>query len=273
MKNGPDLSDADIERSQAFLGAVLGVDEEGNLPPDHQIGANNPPGPIVAPEDQRAADSVANADKWLAEYPVIEDEDVGKAAADHVDQLKKGLKASEEEFKAEKAPHEAKLAEIREKFHPRIDRFKICLRAVEPRFRAWIKLNEDRRKAAEAAEKRKAEEAQRRADQLAEQAKAGGRNAVSQAVLAHEAAQEAEAARKAVAAMPQRAQVRGNLGGRTHSLRTVWRAEIMEQDVIYHHFRNCAEVKDLLQSLANAAARGGIRNPNLPGCEIFSTQE
>jgi hypothetical protein len=33
-----------------------------------------------------------------------------------------------------------------------------------------------------------------------------------------------------------------------------------------------AEVKALLQRLANAAARRGVRNPNLPGCWIFSEE-
>ena len=248
-------------------------DNENNAAERHQIGGNFPPEPIVAPEDQRVIDSVENANKWIAQYPIIEDDDIGKAAADHINQLEKDLKACEEKFKAEKAPHEEKLAEIRARFRPRLDSFEICLKVVRPRFRAWIKLKEDRRKAAQADEERKAAEAQRRADQLAEQAKAGGPNAVSQTILAHEATQELERARQALAAIPQRAQVRGNLGGRTHSLRTVWHARIIEDDLLYMHLRNDRDVKDLLQRKADAAARGGVRNPNLPGCEIFSTQE
>jgi hypothetical protein len=81
--------------------------------------------------------------------------------------------------------------------------------------------------------------------------------------------------------MPQRAQVRGNLGGRTHSLRTVWRAEIIEWDECYQHFKNHTKVTELLQSLANEAARGlaaeatrlRLSKPTLRGCEIYSTQE
>ena len=55
---------------------------------------------------------------------------------------------------------------------------------------------------------RAAAEEQRRAGQLAEQAKAGGPGAIATAIVAYEATQTAEQARKAVAAMPQRAQVR-----------------------------------------------------------------
>ncbi len=277
MKNGQDLTDADIERSQAFLGAVLGADEEGNLPPDHQIGANNPPEPIVAPEDKRIAELIANADAWAEQYPIIDDEPIGKEAAGWLEQLEKELKSVEQKFKEEKAPHEEKLAEIRGKFHPRIERLKICLQSIRPRFRAWIKLRDDRVKAAREAEKRKAEEAQRRADQLAEQAKAGGPNAVSQTIVALEATQEAERARQVVAAMPQRARVRSSLGGRTHSLRTVWYADIREFENTLEHYKGRREVRELLQTLANA----DVRNPRLwknpedryiPGCHCYSEQ-
>ncbi len=237
------------------------------------LGHNRPPEPIeAAKEDQRLAELIANADAWAAEHPLIEDEAVGVEAANWLEQLEKHLKEFQGKFKEEKAPHEKKLAESRAKWHPRLERIEICLRSIKPRFRAWIKLKEDRRKAAVAAEECKAAEAQRRADQLAEQAKAGGPNAVSQTIIAHDATQEAERARQAVAAMPQRAQVRSNLGGRTHSLRTVWQASIVEQDLCYRHFRDHAEVKALLQRLANASARGGVRNPNLPGCWIFSEE-
>ncbi len=247
-------------------------DNENNLPTDHQIGANFPPEPIDAPENKRIAELIANADAWAEQYPVIDDEPIGNEAAGWLEQLEKELKSVEQKFKEEKAPHEEKLAEVRGKFHPRIERLKICLQSIRPRFRAWIKLRDDRIKAAREAEKRKAEEAQRRADQLAEQAKAGGPNAVSQTIIAHEATQEAERARQTVAAMPRRAQVRGSLGGRTHSLHTVWQASIVEQDLCYRHFRDHAEVKALLRRLANASARGGVRNPNLPGCWIFSEE-
>lgn len=246
---------------------------EISLPLDHRIGGNNPPEPIVAPEDQRIADLVRNADAWAEQHPIIEDEDVGNEAANWLKQLNDDLEAFEEAFKKEKAPHEEKLAEIRGKFHPRIDRLKICIKAIRPLFRAWIGLRDKRIKDDLAAKQRAADEAQRHADQLTEQAAAGGRSTVTNMVNAAEAAEEAARARKAVAAAPMRAQVRGSLGGPTHSLRTVWRALMIEQDLFYLHVRDHKDVKVLLQSLANAAARHGTRNPNLPGCEIYSTQE
>lgn len=276
MKNGEDLTDAAIERSQAFLGAVLGVDEQGNLPPDHQIGANNPPSPIepeLAPEDKRVADHTAAATKWLERYPTIKNEEIAAACTDYLNQLDADWTALDERRKAERESHNKALKAIQDKYLPRLERIDICRRALRPLKQAWLRLRDARLKAEREAEDRKAAEAQRRADQLAEQAKAGGSNAVSQTIIALEATQEAERARQAAAAVPRRAQVRGTLGGRTHSLRTVWKALIVEQDLCYRHFRDHADVKAILLQLANAAARGGTRNPNLPGCEIYSTQE
>ncbi len=248
-------------------------DNENNVAERLRIGANFPPEPIEgAKEDRRLAELIANADAWAAEHPLIEDEAVGVEAANWLEQLEKHLKEFQKKFKEEKAPYEAKLAESRAKWHPRLERIEICLRSIRPGFRAWIKLKENRRRAEEAAKAREAAEAQRRADQLAEQAKVGGPNAVSQTIVALEATQQAEQARQAVADMPRRAQVRGSLGGRTHSLRTVWQATIVEQDLCYRHFRDHTEVKGLLQRLANAAARGGARNSNLPGCWVYSEE-
>ena len=118
MKNGRELTDADVDRSQAFLGAVLGVDEEGNLPPDHQIGANNPPEPINAPEDQRVAEVLANATEWAKLHPKIEDEEVAVAATNWLNQLDKDWAAIEAKRVAERKPLSEKLKAIQKNTCP-----------------------------------------------------------------------------------------------------------------------------------------------------------
>jgi hypothetical protein len=272
MKNGQDLTDADIERSQAFLGAVLGVDEEGHLPPDHQIGANYPPEPIVDPEDKRVADLIANANDWARLHPKIETEEIAVAATDWLNQLDKDWDKIEARRVAERAPLNERLKAIQARYLPWLNRIDICRQAIRGPHTAYKRLAEQQRKAREAEAARVAAEAQRRADQLAEQAKAGGPNAISQTIVALEASQEAERARQVAAAVPKRTQIRGALGGRTHSLRTVWKAEIVEQELLYRHFHKHRDVIDVLQRLANAAARSGVRNPALPGCSIYSEE-
>ena len=282
MSNNQDLTDAAIERSQAFIGAVLGADKEGNLPPDrHQIGGNNPPEPIVAPEDQKVAELVNNANRWSDLHKTIETEEVAAAAADWIDQLNKLHDAYKVTFDKEKEPHNEALKEIRDKWHPRLERLKVCLQAINPAFLSYKRKKAARLSAERAAAEREAAEKQRQAEQLAEQAKAGRPQTM---IDAAEAAREAERARKAVAAVPQRAQVRGNLGGRTHSLRSVWHAEIVVQDLVYQKFKDHPDVRALLHRLANAAVRaqGGPRPEGgakaglceaLQGCYVYESQE
>jgi hypothetical protein len=277
MRSGQDLTDAAIDRSQALLGAVLGADEDGNLPPDHQIGANFPPEPIAAPEDRRVDELVANATKWSEQYPAIDTEEVAVAATDWIKQLNDLSDDYEEKFKAAKAPHEKELKRVRDEWKPRLEKLAICLRAINPLHRAYLRKKDARQKAEREAERRAAAEAQRLADQLAEQARAGGPGTFTNMIAAAEAAREAEKARQAAAAVPRRAQVRGNLGGRTHSLRTVWQADIVVIEKTFEHYKSRPEVKELLSRLANADAR----NPRLwldpavryiPGCHTYSEE-
>jgi hypothetical protein len=282
MKN-EDLTDAAIERSQAFLGAVLGADEDGNLPdnPRIEIGGNNPPEPIIAPEDAEVAKLVGNAAEWSKLHPVISTEEVAKAAADWIKQLKDHLDEYKEKFRKEKEPHETELKKVRTKWHPRIDRLEICLRAITSLHRAYLARETARLKAERQAAERAAAEERQRAEQLAEQAKAGAPETM---IAAAEAAKRADEARKAAAAAPVRAHVVGNLGGRTHSLRSVWRAEVVQQDLLYAYLRNDRDVMALFYSKANALVRakdgprpdGGLKagpSAALPGCYVYHSEE
>jgi hypothetical protein len=278
MKNNQDLTDADIDRSQAFIAAVLGPDEIGRLhnQPPEPVDAE-PAEPALAPEDKRVADMIANATAWTKEYPKIATEEIAKAATDWLNQLNADHAKIDAKRVAERAPLRKELQAIQDKYLPLLTRIAICRDAIEGPHTAYKLLAEQRRKAAEAEAARVAAEAQRRADQLTEQAKAGGPTAVAAAILAHEATEEAETARKAAAEVPRRTQIRGNLGGRTHSLRTVWQADIHEIEKTFQHYKNRREVKELLRSLAIA----DVRNPRLwpdpedryiPGCHTYSEQ-
>ena len=239
------------------------------LDPRLGIGGNLPPEPIdLARESVDAL--IKNANKWAEDVPIIDSEGLAASCNDVLNKLDAHLKELDEQRIKEKRPHDKAAAAVQAKWKPLLDKLEICKNAIAPLHSAWLRLKEARLKAERETKQREAAEAQRRAEQLAEQAKAGGANVVTNTILGMEAAAEAEKARRAVAAIPQRAQSRGNLGGRTRSLQTVWRAEIIDQDKCYLHFRGRQEVKDILSQLANAAARSGVRNPDLGGCWIFS---
>lgn len=261
-------------------------DNENDLPANHKIGANFPPGavePATDPVDENIAALIANADAHVAAHPTIEDAEAGDAAANFLQQLRDHYDELKKSFDEEKVPHEEKLAEIRAKYHPRLERLQICIKSIRPLVRAWINLLENRRKAEEAVRVRVAAEAEQRAQQLAEQAAAGSRNAVTNTIAAAEAAREADAARKALAEMPRRAQVRPSLGGATLSPTKLWRARVVVQDDLYKNLRDHRDVVALLDRLANAAVRAkdGPRPPGrelqgrsdaLPGCWIYQEE-
>ena len=246
---------------------------------------NQPPEPVTpepveakaAPEDKRIAELIEAATEWARQFPTIESEEVASACTDYLNQLDAQWEEFEDKRKAEREPHNQALKKIQEKWLPRLDRIDICRRAIRPVHRGWLRLKDVRLKAERETKEREAAEAQRHADQLAEQAKAGGPNAVSQTIIALEATQAAERSRQEAAAVPQRAQLRGTLGGRTHSLRTEWQADIVEIEKTFEHYKSRREVIELLSRLAKADVRNPRlwRNPEIryiPGCHCYSEQ-
>jgi hypothetical protein len=265
-----------------------------NIPLDERlrIGANNPPAPIEDPAEEAASKKrdtdvaalIAAADDWATNHPVIEDEILGDDANDFLTQLDAFYNEYEAARIKEKRPHDLAAAAVQAKFKPWLDRIDICRRAIAPLLRGWIKLKGQREAEAKQKKLREAQEEQRRADQLAEQAKAGGPGTVTNTIAAREAAAAAEHKRKEAAAIPERPQSRGTLSGRARSLRTVWLVELKDQDLAYQRFRGNPKIKEILYDLGSSAVRaqGGPRPPNgqthgispdLPGYLIYSEEQ
>jgi hypothetical protein len=267
-------------------------DNENNLPADHQIGANNPPEPIESDEARilrrafdaaghRIAEEVKSANDWMAEIKVVEDEKTAKDLGTKINQITAFITLYDGMRAEEKRPYDEGAAAVQKRWLPLIETLKLCKETLHHRLEVpWLKVLQKRHDDEREANRRAAAEAQRRADQLAEQAKAHSANVVTNMAAAMDAAQEAERLRQAAADVPLRAQTRGI--GRTRSLRTIWKAEIVEWDECYQHFKNHPKVRELLQGLANegarhlaaeAARRRLPTKPSLRGCEIYSTQE
>lgn len=270
-----------------------------NMPdnPRIVIGGNLPPEPIeeeerraVAKRDAEAHATVAalvgNANRWL-QHPIIDNEDVAGDCNDTLQQLEDHWKALDGRRAEEKKPHDLAAAAIQARYLPLLEQLTICRRAIKPLHDAWLRLRQQRIDAGREAARREAAEAQRLADQLAEQAKAGGPGAVTNRINAAEAAREAEKKRQIAAAVPLRAQSRGNLGSRVRSLRTYWFADVVNWSACFNHFQEpdpndpnkkipVAEVREVLTRLAMEAARKAnnpMRNPNPAGCWVFSEEK
>jgi len=232
------------------------------------LGHNLPPEPIDV--DAEIQELIANANRWAERYPVVETEEVAELALDNLDKLKAHRAQYEALRKEEKRPFDEGAKAVQQKWLPRLERLDACLEVFDSLRVGWLRLKDARLRAQREAAEREAAEAQRQADQLAEQAKAGGHGTVTNLINATEATQEAERKRQVAAAIPRRAQASGALGGRTHSLRTVWLANVVSIEKAFEHYKARKEVKELLNRLANADARAGIKK--IPGCYVWSEE-
>ncbi len=291
--NGP--TDADYREQQSRIAAVLGpeeiqrFDDEAAAPLEKRA-HNRPPELVdsayepVDPEIIRRVDrEVASANAWAEQVKIVEDEETAQALVQKLDQLQELFEKHDAQRTAERNPHVERAAAVQKKWVTLLQKLTDCRKALKPLETAWHKLKTQRQNAERQAREQEALDAQRRAEQLDEQARAGGRSVVTNMIAAREAADEAERARKAAAAVPTRAKTSGTFGGRAHSLRVTWHASVQDWDLWYAHVKHRGEVRDVLSRLANEAVRSkdGPRPPDgqeagtssaLPGCLIYSEE-
>lgn len=83
-------------------------------------------------------------------------------------------------------------------------------------------------------------------------------------------AQEQALQTGAPVALPTPSKVKAGTGARSTALRTIYSGEITDYEKALAHFANHAEIRAVVQKLANAAARSQI---NVPGVEIKERKE
>ncbi|SFQ33441.1 hypothetical protein SAMN05216176_102635 [Nitratireductor indicus] len=153
-----------------------------------------------------------------------------------------------------KAPHLAKCREIDGEFKP-----------VEAEAKEWATKAKRHVEPFLIAEKRKRDEEARKAREEAERKRQEAIKAQNEEAkaIALKAAQDAEKAAEAPKASA------GRTGARV-SIRVEKRGEIVDQDAFYQAVRDRSEITDLLQSLANRAAKSGF---DLPGMKIVEIEK
>jgi|AntRauTorckE5430_2_1112549.scaffolds.fasta_scaffold01257_13 hypothetical protein len=249
------------------------------MPDDHTpestpaIGHNK--GPAFRPEkveehSTKAAEFLDAAGEWLAIEEITSEEQAGNLS-DFVAGIRQRWKATDEDRKADKKPHDDAGTEVQGAYKPILDKMKRAAERVAPLQNAWLEKQEAIRQ--EEARK-KADEARRQkeeADRLA--AQAASRNDVSGEVDAEAAMKEAEKAEKAAARFAKgKAQTRSaSGGGKTTSLRSYPEAEIENLRVALIEFSDHPEVADLLRTLATRRARAKGFDPavdKIPGFTV-----
>lgn len=218
------------------------------------LGHNNPPEDFA-----RVNELVATADRWKAERPVIETDDVAEKAQAFLDQLRTCAKDIEQTRKAEKQPHMDAAKAVDELYKPQVDRLTAAANIIKGLLTAHLQRKEDERRRVEEEQRRAAREAAERAEAAAREAAS-----VDQQIAAQKAREDAEAAAKlAEQTAKSRAQVTGQ--GRTVSLRTRKVGVIVDQGKVYRKFKDHSTVIEALQKLVNAEVRAGN---NVPGVEV-----
>lgn len=177
-------------------------------------------------------------------------------------------KRADGEREREKAPHLAASRAVDDRWRPVIgdakDMAASLKKHVEPFLIAQKRQEEARARAA-------AEEAarlRREAEELARQAQEATRDATTERDLneRNELLRQAQEAEKA-------AEVKNASAGRTGArvaLRTEKRGEIVDYDVLLIALKDRAEIKEVVQSLANRAAKSGF---DLPGMKIVEIEK
>ncbi len=239
------------------------------LTPREQIGGNLPPTPYD--EIKARVDSlVATANKWATERPVLLDKAMATLCDGYLTQVEKELKAAEDARTTEKAPFLAGGSAVDAKWNPVKSLLATIKTVLKPRYDKFLaeeqkRLDDQRAQAAA--------EAQRLADaaELAKKAAETGTGTVIENIVAAEQlAEQAKEAVKAVTAIPTRAAVKSDVSSRARSLRKTWHARVDNVSACFTHYRTHPEVKAVLEKLAGADARGGVRK--IPGCTIYPTQ-
>lgn len=186
---------------------------------------------------------------------------------DFITGARKLFKIVDEHRKSEKKRWDDAAQEVQDAFAPLLKMLERCAGDLKPMQEDWLK-RESKRIADEKAEQaRAAREAAEAAAKAAAEAEA--RNDVAGAVMAEQAAKDAEKALKAAERTTTAKAGSATGAGRTMALRTVRMAQINNQNTVYMHFRDRPEVQDVLQRLANAAVRSG---ESVPGCETIEQQ-
>jgi len=196
--------------------------------------------------------------KW-ADIKEIASAEQAERLSDFIDGARGLFKKVDDQRKADKKPHDDRGAAVQAAFVKMLDKLKAAADRLKPMQAAWLTKEQARIDAEKAEQRRLADEKAEAARQQAAQAAA--RNDVSgeveAAVALKEAEKEAKAAKREVKAKAGSA----SGGGRSMAIREVRTAKILNQNAVYMHFRDHADVVELLQRLSTAAVRAGVEFP------------
>ena len=219
----------------------------------------------------RVDELIDAANAWLKQVPEITDEELAGKCEGFIGQVAAEEKAAEAARKAANEPHRVAVEANNKIYQPLTLRLTTIRDLLKPKLAKWLQVKRDR---LEAERRRKADEAaaeQRRAQEAARLAEKS--QTVENVVAAKEAADRATAAVEARDdAAAAKATVKGEFSARARGLRTVRRAEIVDQDEAYKYYRSRPDVREVLHKLANQDARAKDGPAAVPGVRFYDEE-
>lgn len=228
------------------------------------MGHNTPPPydpDVLAKHIRAASELAAEAAPWLKKGKV-ESEDEAQKLNDVIAKARKLYRDAEESRKAEKEPHIEAGKAVDEAFRIATTATEKTGNSLKPIIATWLKKVEEDKKAEAARQAEIARKAKEDAERLAAQAEASNDAfAAAQAEAAQKAASKLE--KGAIKASKAKASVTSATGGgRSMSLRKRKVAVIDNINLVFRHFSDHPDVREVLQRLANAAV---VRGETVPG--------
>ena len=222
------------------------------IAPNRGIGGNNPPTAL-----ESAAEITTTATAWVAERPEITDADMAKEAGEFVEKLRASKRNLAAAQKADLAPHDQAIADVKAQYREPASKLDAALDAVLALSGAWLKKERERIAAEKAAkeaearrlreeadraererlevarraeeERRRLVEAEKASDDDLERAESERREAIAAGERAAEAARTAKAAERAAEKKPEVAAIKSEPARRAMTLRTYWSAVITNE--------------------------------------------
>ena len=214
---------------------------------------------------------VDTANKWIETVDEINTDARAGRASDFRNQIRAMRVDLENKRKAESTPLRAQVTVINDKYDGLYEYMEKAFQHLSNLLQPWVDKLEAQKKEAERLAREKAEQKRAEAEELQRIADAGEGSTIQHEVAADQAAKDAKKAEKEAGQIARATVgVKGDYSKRATGTRTTWKATITDIDKAFNHFRDHKKVKELLESLASAEARGGRRR--LPGFKIESTK-
>jgi hypothetical protein len=225
----------------------------------------------------RADPLLANANRWRAERPEIDSEDIAKVGDDFIAQLRTLAADLEAEQDRETEPHEHEITAIKLRYRDVRAKVKLALDGMLAMASRWLVKKRDLDAAAAAEKKRIADEKIAEAVRLDEEANKAGASVEAQlaAQRAHEAAENSI---RAAVAPPKRPRMKGDYSPRALGLVPRWHAEVDDVRLAFRHYgkidqRLQADVEEAVKAAANRDARAKKREDAAPAGVRFVKRE